>query len=168
LYDRIVDENDPIDMVLFESAVKAGSKNPLSWKRPASDKEIHDELGYNQTTIDPATLEKSRVNDLSKFTTYKQSMKYLRQQLATDPHTHEDQMAGTQMLKVALANLDLLGNYGFGENKTKGEVIRDTIFAAMNELSNRGRKRLEEKLLDEDGNLSEEKLSKLLLEDLET
>lgn len=145
LYDRMVDENDPIDMVLFESAVKAGSKNPLSWKN-----------------------ENGEVNDLSKLTTYKQSMKYLRQQLATDPHTHEDQMAGTQMLKVALANLDLLGNYGFGENKTKGEVIRDTIFAAMNELSNRGRKRLEEKLLDENGNLSEEKLSKLLLEDLET
>lgn len=145
LYERMTDKENPIDMVLFESAVKAGSKNPLSWKG-----------------------EDGNVNDLSKFTTYKQNMRYLRQQLATDPHTHEEQMAGTQMLKVALANLDLLGNYGFGENKTKGEVIRDTIFSAMNELSNRGRKRIEEKLLDKDGRVSEEKLAKMLMEDLET
>ena len=145
LYERMTDKENPIDMVLFESAVKAGSKNPLSWKG-----------------------EDGNVNDLSKFTTYKQNMRYLRQQLATDPHTHEEQMAGTQMLKVALANLDLLGNYGFGENKTKGEVIRDTIFSAMNELSNRGRKRIEEKLLDNDGRVSEEKLAKMLMEDLET
>ena len=145
LYERMTDAENPIDMVLFESAVKAGSKNPLSWK----DKD-------------------GEVNDLSKFTTYKQNMRYLRQQLATDPHTHEEQMAGTQMLKVALANLDLLGNYGFGENKVKGEVIRDTIFSAMNELSNRGRKRIEDKLLGPDGKVSEEKLSKMLMEDLET
>ena len=145
LYERMTDKENPIDMVLFESAVKAGSKNPLSWKG-----------------------EDGNVNDLSKFTTYKQNMRYLRQQLATDPHTHEEQMAGTQMLKVALANLDLLGNYGFGENKTKGEVIRDTIFSAMNELSNRGRKRIEEKLLDKEGKVSEEKLAKMLMEDLET
>lgn len=72
------------------------------------------------------------------------------------------------MLKVALANLDLLGNYGFGENKVKGEVIRDTIFGAMNELSNRGRKRIEDKLLGPDGKISEEKLAKMLMEDLET
>lgn len=145
LYERMTDTENPIDMVLFESAVKAGSKNPLSWK----DKD-------------------GKVNDLSKFTTYKQNMRYLRQQLATDPHTHEEQMAGTQMLKVALANLDLLGNYGFGENKVKGEVIRDTIFGAMNELSNRGRKRIEDKLLGPDGKVSEEKLAKMLMEDLET
>lgn len=145
LYERMTDAENPIDMVLFESAVKAGSKNPLSWK----DKD-------------------GKVNDLSKFTTYKQNMRYLRQQLATDPHTHEEQMAGTQMLKVALANLDLLGNYGFGENKVKGEVIRDTIFGAMNELSNRGRKRIEDKLLGPDGKVSEEKLAKMLMEDLET
>lgn len=145
LYERMTDASNPIDMVLFESAVKAGSKNPLSWKG-----------------------EDGNVNDLSKFTTYKQNMRYLRQQLATDPHTHEEQMAGTQMLKVALANLDLLGNYGFGENKVKGEVIRDTIFSAMNELSNRGRKRIEDKLLGPDGKVSEEKLAKMLMEDLET
>lgn len=72
------------------------------------------------------------------------------------------------MLKVALANLDLLGNYGFGENKTKGEVIRDTIFAAMNELSDRGRAKLEKRLLGEDGKISQEKLSKFLMDDLET
>lgn len=145
LYERMTDVSNPIDMVLFESAVKAGSKNPLSWKG-----------------------EDGNVNDLSKFTTYKQNMRYLRQQLATDPHTHEEQMAGTQMLKVALANLDLFGNYGFGENKVKGEVIRDTIFGAMNELSNRGRKRIEDKLLGPDGKVSEKKLAKMLMEDLET
>lgn len=169
LYDRMTDKKNPIDMVLFESAVKAGSKNPLSWKRPRTNQEVYDELGEGQMAIDPEMLEEQKyVNDLYKLTTYKQNMKYLRQQLSTEPHTHEEQMAGTQMLKVALANLDLQGNYGFGENKVKGEVIRNTIFDAMNELSNRGRKRIEEKLLDKDGKVSEEKLAKMLMEDLET
>jgi hypothetical protein len=94
----MTDKDNPIDMVMFESAVKAGSKNPLSWL----DKD-------------------GNINDLYKFTTYKQNMAYLRQQLSTDPHEHPETLAGTQMLKVALANLDLLGNYGFGDKKVKGE-----------------------------------------------
>lgn len=139
LYDRMTEEGNEIDMVLFESAVKAGSKHPIS---------------FNE--------------DLHTFTTYKQNMRYLRQQLATDPHVHPETMVGTQMLKVALANIDLNGNYGFGDKKVKGKEIRDSIFSAMNKLSDLGRQRLEEKLLNEDGSISMEKLSKMLIDDLET
>jgi hypothetical protein len=36
----------------------------------------------------------------------------LRQQLATNPHTHEEQMAGTQFMKVNLSNIRMNDMYG--------------------------------------------------------
>jgi len=48
LYDRMVDTTNPIDMVMFNSAVKAGSRAPLDYYTD------------NDTAI----------NDLSKLTTY--------------------------------------------------------------------------------------------------
>ena len=43
--------------------------------------------------------------DFNNLVTYTQKFKYLRQQLETTPHTHEEQMAGTQFMKVNLSNL---------------------------------------------------------------
>jgi hypothetical protein len=40
LYDRMVDPNDPIDMAMFDSAVKAGSESPTAYYRKAKDSEI--------------------------------------------------------------------------------------------------------------------------------
>lgn len=75
-------------MIMFNSAVKVGSRD-----------------AHN-------AYEGGQMTDLSNLTVYYQSFKYIRQQLATDPHTHEEQMAGTQMLKVNLSNLELEGVYG--------------------------------------------------------
>jgi len=49
LYDRMTDKDDPIDMIMFESAVKSGSQNPMDY--------------YSD-------FKTGSVNDLNKLTTY--------------------------------------------------------------------------------------------------
>ena len=142
LYDTMKDRK--IDMVLFNSALKAGSQNATDF--------------YS---------ENGKVNDLTRLTTYKQSFKYLRHQLKTDPHTHEEQMLGTQMQKVALSNLGMNEKYGKNLEST-GSEIKYQVFSSMNALSNLGRKRIESEICNEDGTVSEEKLAKVLYKDAES
>ena len=56
--------------------------------------------------------EGNTLNDFNNLVTYTQKFKYLRQQLETNPHTHEEQMAGTQFMKVNLSNLRMDDLYG--------------------------------------------------------
>ncbi len=142
LYDTMKERN--IDMVLFNSAVKAGSQDAQSY--------------YTKD---------GNIADLSKLTTYQQPFKYLRHQLKTDPHTHEESMLGTQMQKVALSNLGMKERYGKDKEST-GKQIRNEVFASMNALSNIGRKFIENELCNPDGSVNEEKLAKALLADAET
>lgn len=130
LYERMTREGDGIDMVMFESAVKVGSKNPKS------------------------------VTDLNNLTVYTQNMKYLRQQLSTKGHEAPHVVVGTQMLKVALGNLDLNCTY----NGIRGETIFRSIMNCINELSNRGVKRLNDQFLDKNGKLDLDKFSKRMNE----
>lgn len=94
LYDRMTEPGNEIDMVLFNSAVKAGSESPQSFYRVAKDSEL--DLKDGQTVISARMQdaiesgEGTVVSDLSQLHTYKQSFKYLRQQLLTDPHIHEE------------------------------------------------------------------------------
>ena len=80
LYERMTRE-DGIDMVMFESAVKVGSKHPTS------------------------------TNDLDNLVVYNQDIQYLRQQLNTKGHPEPHVNIGTQMMKVILSNLDLTCDY---------------------------------------------------------
>lgn len=144
LYDRMTDKDNPLDMVMFNSAVKAGSKSPINY--------------YN---------EDGSINDLNKLVVYKQDFKYLRQQLNTDPHTHEEQMAGTQMLKVGVSNLGMNEYYGQPDSKVKGSEIKQTIFDCMNALSDKGLEKIQKDLFDDNGYVSIEKITKILQEEAE-
>lgn len=141
LYDTMKDRK--IDMVLFNSAVKAGSQNATDFYK------------------------NGKVNDLTTLTTYKQSFKYLRHQLKTDPHTHEEQMLGTQMQKVALSNLGMNEKYGKNLEST-GSEIKHQVFSSMNALSNLGRKQIEFEICNVDGTVNEQKLAKVLYTDAES
>lgn len=66
VYERMMKPGDELDMIMFNSAVKAGSKDAKS------------------AYVD------GQMSDLDNLTVYTQSFKYIRQQLATDPHTHEE------------------------------------------------------------------------------
>ena len=125
-------------MIMFNSAVKVGSRD------------AHD------------AYEDGQMTDLSNLTVYHQSFKYIRQQLATDPHTHEEQMAGTQMLKVNLSNLELEGVYG----DVTGQWICDQVMATLNAMSDKGAEELTSQFLNEDGTFNQEAFSKMLYEEL--
>ena len=145
VYERMIKPGDELDMIMFNSAVKAGSKDAKS------------------AYVD------GQMSDLDDLTVYTQSFKYIRQQLATDPHTHEEQLAGTQMLKVCMSNLELNGKYGNTEDeKVTGKFIRDNVIEAMNELSNRGVDALRGRFLNADGSFNQEEFSKMLYEELQS
>ena len=127
LYERMTRE-DGIDMVMFESAVKIGSKHPTS------------------------------TNDLDNLVVYNQDIQYLRQQLNTKGHPEPHVNIGTQMMKVILSNLDLTCDY----NGQTGAQIRNTIMNCINNLSDRGVQRLYKQFLNEDGELDQEKFSKVM------
>lgn len=169
LYDRIVDPSKPVDMVLFDSAVKAGSRSPMKFYRVAKDSEI--ELRDGQTVLSAKVTDElineegNTLNDFNNLVTYTQKFKYLRQQLETNPHTHEEQMAGTQFMKVNLSNLRMDDLYGIEGQQVTGRQIKDTIMNALNKLSNMGVKDLEDELFNKDGSVNVTKLAKMLEDD---
>lgn len=168
LYDRMTDKDNPLDMVMFNSAVKAGSKSPIDYYI-----DVQDVLNQDQTIITAEQMdlienhEGRLLNDLNKLVVYKQDFKYLRQQLNTDPHTHEEQMAGTQMLKVGVSNLGMNEYYGQPDSKVKGSEIKQTIFDCMNALSDKGLEKIQKDLFDNNGYVSVEKITKILQEEAE-
>lgn len=128
-----------LDMAKFTSAVKVGSMSPSN---PYTD----------QTN--------SQVSDFGRLHTFTQEFKHLRRQLITDPHTEERQMLGSQVAKATLANLRLSDTYGDGivREKLTGTQIRDHIYNSMNELSNKGRIRVED-MFTAEGQFSDEKFA---------
>lgn len=169
LYDRMVDPSKPVDMVLFDSAVKAGSRSPMKFYRVAKDSEI--ELRDGQTVLSAKVTDElineegNTLNDFNNLVTYTQRFKYLRQQLETNPHTHEEQMAGTQFMKVNLSNLRMDDLYGIEGQQVTGRQIKDTIMNALNKLSDMGVKDLEDELFNKDGSVNVTKLAKMLEDD---
>lgn len=169
LYDRMVDPSKSVDMVLFDSAVKAGSRSPMKFYRVAKDSEI--ELIDGQTVLSAKVTDElineegNTLNDFNNLVTYTQKFKYLRQQLETNPHTHEEQMAGTQFMKVNLSNLRMDDLYGIEGQQVTGRQIKDTIMNALNKLSDMGVKDLEDELFNKDGSVNVTKLAKMLEDD---
>lgn len=165
LYERMTGDN-PIDMVMFNSAVKAGSESPTSPYTGTHDSEI--ELRDGQTVLSAKQMEQAEDEHFTNFDnlhTYTQSFKYLRQQLETNPHIHEEQMTGTQFMKVALSNL--IDSDLYGKDKLTGEEIKTRVMGALNILSDIGRQELEAELFNEDGTVNIEKLAAMLKEDAE-
>lgn len=169
LYDRMTDPSKPVDMVLFDSAVKAGSRSPMKFYRVAKDSEI--ELRDGQTVLSAKVTDElineegNTLNDFNNLVTYTQKFKYLRQQLETNPHTHEEQMAGTQFMKVNLSNLRMDDLYGIEGKQVTGREIKDTIMNALNKLSDIGVQDLKDELFNKDGSVNVTKLAKMLEDD---
>lgn len=169
LYDRMTDPSKLVDMVLFDSAVKAGSRSPMKFYRVAKDSEI--ELRDGQTVLSAKVTDElineegNTLNDFNNLVTYTQKFKYLRQQLETNPHTHEEQMAGTQFMKVNLSNLRMDNLYGIEGKQVTGREIKDTIMNALNKLSDMGVQDLKDELFNKDGSVNVTKLAKMLEDD---
>lgn len=165
LYDRMTGDN-PIDMVMFNSAVKAGSESPISPYVGTHESEI--ELKDGQTVLSAEQMKQAEDEHLTNFDnlhTYTQQFKYLRQQLATDPHVHDEQMTGTQFMKVALSNL--IDTDIYGKDKLTGAEIKERVMGSLNRLSDIGREELAAELLNPDNTVNVQKLAQMLREDAE-
>ena len=169
LYDRMTAPGREIDMVMFNSAVKAGSRNPVKPYRQAEDSEI--ELKDGQTILSAELQDRLendqefRPNDYDKLVTYKQKYKYIRQQLETNPHTHEEQMLGTQFMKVSLSNLRDDDLYGVEGDQIKGSQIRQIVMSTLNKLSDIGVENIRKQIYNDNGEVDTAKLAKLLQND---
>ena len=169
LYDRMTMPGNEIDMVLFDSAVKAGSNNPTKFYRQAKDSEI--ELKDGQTVLSAELQDRLendqefRPTDLDKRVTYEKKYKYLRQQLETNPHEHEIQMLGTQFVKVGLSNLRDDDMYGPEGNQVSGKEIKESIISCLNRLSDIGKQKIQEQVFNADGSVNVENLAKMLQND---
>lgn len=109
-----------------------------------------------------------QINDISDIPVYQQNYADLKRQLVTDTHDVSNSKTGTQVIKMALANLQLNDSiYEInGENKT-GREIANIAMSSLKALSNKGRQTLEEKIGYKDGRINKEKLIEMLKEDAE-
>lgn len=159
-------KEDGVDMLMFESAVKVGSQgsqefNPDTFRR-SEDKE--DEQNWNHDADGKRTEMKPNIKDFH-FNTYKQQYKFIRRQLNTDPREEERMHIGTQMLKIALANLFKEAVYKTRYGEKSGEDLRDDIMECMRELADIGLSELD-KQLRTDGEIDIKKLSTFLKDEL--
>lgn len=149
LYDRMTGDN-PLDMVMFNSAVKAGSVGAMDYYSKAvklgQGQDVLSVEQMNQLDEANVSYEGNKISDLNNLVVYKQDFENLRQQLNTDPHTHEEQMAGTQMLKVGLSNIHMQDLYG-NTDKITGEQLKTEVFNTMNALSDIGASKINAELL---------------------
>lgn len=110
-----------IDMMMFDSAVKAGSRASVSVN------ENGDLIGID-----------GKPADLSNYS-YEQPYRNIRHQLNTDPNEKEKMKLGTQTMKIVQSNLRLYKNYNsiFDDQlgTLTGEQIRDRINDNINALT---------------------------------
>lgn len=124
LYDTMVDKDNPIDMMLFDSAIKVGVGEKVDYYTSEADGTVNTDL----------------VNgvDLINMPTEKVSFKYLRRQTLTDPHQELRDVVKTQFRKVILSNIVDDRNYTINGKKVTGKQLKDNNKQLMEELSNRG------------------------------
>ena len=141
LLDKMNEAN--VDMVMFDSAVKAGSENAQKFNPKMSKEEI--------------------ANFSFKGKTYEQAYAFIRRQLNTEPGDRETMAIGTQAMKVCLSNIILDDEYETEEGTLYGNQIRDQIMDDIVELSNIGRDKILSKI-GINGKVTLEKLGSYLKE----
>lgn len=140
-------QKQKIDMLMMDSAVKTGSENA---------KECNPEK-YDS----PESFEDFQ------FDTYEQDYSFIRRQLNTDPNETRRNNMGTQMTKVALANLDRNREYTSPDGKKiRGRDILKNIMKAIDGLSEIGEREIRKEFF-KDGKLDIDKFSAFLINELE-
>ena len=167
VYDKMMQQG--VDMLMVDSAVKLGGQysKPLDWDGFMQSGDESDPRNHIDEKLDNP-LKPSF--DEFEFGTYEQDFANLRKQLNTDPHEESRRSMGTQMTKVALSNL-YPGRTYYSQNgeEVDGETLLQRIMSSINELSDRGAKKIEKrffktddsgKVLESGKTLDEEKFSR--------
>lgn len=152
-------EEDGIDMLMMHSGVKTGSEEasmcyPGMFDSEESFKNFH-------------------------FHTYEQDYAFIRRQLNTEPREKDTTTMGTQMTKVALANLKPNKKYKrfIGRNPVTGkdeyEVVRgyevlNDIMDAIKALSDLGEAEIRKEVFNADGTLNIDNFSAFLERELDS
>lgn len=150
LYEKMNDSENGVDVVLFTSAVKAGSRGAQRFDPEMSKEEI--------------------ANFSFKGHIYKQKYKHMRRQLNTDPRTDEIMSAGTQALKVVLSTLrdgqtyNIEGPDGQMHEATSSEV-RDRVMELLNKVADSGWSKLQDEFFT-NGRIDYSKLRDFLVHEL--
>lgn len=156
VFEKMKDQG--IDMLMIDSAVKLGGQGSksINWG------------SYSQQEGDDKPIFK----DSFDFNTYNQKFLYLRKQLNTDPKEEVYMNVGTQMTKVAMANILDGRSYTMQDGtQIRGMELRDDIMSAINTLSNRGLRSIEKRFfktnkdgqfVDNNENVLEEGATKVL------
>jgi peptidyl-tRNA hydrolase len=142
LYDMMVDEYQPIDMVKFDTATKVGNVIRSQY--------LHEDNSINKD------FEKQGVKTTQLY-------KNLRRQVITDPHDAEERMVGTQVKKIITQNLHLSDAvYDLDGTKVTGADIFSEINSLYAGISNNGRKTLERQLGVQNGKVNIKALYRML------
>lgn len=154
LYNKMTDPKNPVDMVMFDSAVKSGSQAAQRFNPDMTDEEV------------------------AQFTfaghTYKQKYKFIRRQLNTDPREDEEMQAGTQAMKIALSairpeqtySLPVVEDGKIVLKSVNGSEYVSYIMGRMNEMADIGYNRVMEQFTDKNGQIDLVKFSKFAISEL--
>lgn len=154
LYNKMTDPKNPVDMVMFDSAVKSGSQAAQRFNPDMTDEEV------------------------AQFTfaghTYKQKYKFIRRQLNTDPREDEEMQAGTQAMKIALSairpeqiySLPVVEDGKIVIKSVSGSEYVSYIMSRMNEMADIGYNRVMEQFTDKNGQIDLVKFSKFAINEL--
>lgn len=155
LYERMNRENNELDMLTFESAVKVGlnqvKPSPVS-KSGAIDGSL---MSNSDQYIDSKNVvQKNQSGEGGLFHVTVQKYSKLLMQLNTESHDAEQRNIGSQMFKLAFS--DLVDDWMYGSRS--GREIKTDIMSCINALSRIGDEEVSEKYV------GDQKSKNLLLE----
>lgn len=136
-----------IHMAKYDTAVKAG-------KRASTE------------LFTDVNTDTQQLTDLSTLALYTQNFRYLRHQVITDPHEHQETLLGTQAKKIGMANIVDDADYIVNGKSIKGSELKRNINKALSALSDKGVEELDRKLnVDKNGNIDEKSFQDMLYEE---
>lgn len=151
LYEKMNDKEHGVDMVMMQSAVKAGSQGAQDFNPSMSAEEI--------------------ANFSFKNHTYTQKYKWIRRQMNTDPRTEELMSAGTQALKIVMSTLRFGQTYNIKNadgttSRLEASAVRDKIMNIMKRLAKIGWAELTNDFKNSDGSINIKNLQTFLVNQL--
>lgn len=129
LYDKMMDPENGVDMVMMESAVKVGQQGGKKFSPEMTEEELK--------------------NFSFKDNAYELPFNSIRRQLNTDPHERDFMQMGTQAAKVALSVIQDNQQYQMPDGSyMRGRDIKNLIMTSIKELSKIGVNKINDKFFD--------------------
>ena len=144
IYNRMNMEDNELDMIAFESAVKVGldaTRYSPYKKKTKSLTTLNDALSMKSDKYISKDdwSAKNRISDEPTMTVSIQNLDNIRMQLNTESHSDDERAIGTQMFKIMFSNIYDEEFYGVGtDRERKGSQIRSEIMDCINALTIKG------------------------------